>query len=62
MTEDNVRFHAQRALMAIDWLDRHIQARNPKQAKQVEKAIAEARQHLYKLVGTSVVLDINPQT
>lgn len=57
MTEDNIRFHAQRALIAIDFLDRNIQARTPTKVKQVEKAIAEARQHLYKLVGTSVVLD-----
>lgn len=57
MTEDNIRFHAHRALIAIDWLDTHIAARRSTDAKQVEKYIAEARQNLYKLVGTSVALD-----
>ena len=55
MTDDNVRFHAQRALMALEWLDRHIQARRPAEVSAVVKAVEEMRKHLHKLVGTSDV-------
>lgn len=53
MKDDNVRFHAQRALMALEWIDRHAMARSSVHSAQLAKSIDDLRRALFKLIGTS---------
>lgn len=53
MTEDNVRFHAQRALAALGTIDKNSKARRPELGDQLMWAIEDCRKHLFKLAGTN---------
>jgi len=53
MTSEQTLHYAQKALMALDDLDRTVKPRRPEYERRVERAIREARQALYKLVDTS---------
>lgn len=52
MTEDNVRYHAQRALADLDYLDTHVIPRKGEYATAVANSIDDLRKHLCKLIGT----------
>lgn len=62
MTEDKVRFHAQRALMALEWLDQHVAPRRPADAKALANTVELLRKELYKLVGTNSAADQSRET
>lgn len=53
MTDDLVLHYAQKALLAVDEIDKVSMARRSVYERRLEKALREARQALYKLVGTS---------
>lgn len=59
MTEDAVRFHAQRALDAVETIDRTAKPRSPGVTEALVGAIQSARKHLFKLVGTNSAADIS---
>lgn len=53
MTAEQQLSHMQKALLAVDEIDRVAAARRPAYERRLEKAIREARTALMKLVGTS---------
>lgn len=62
MTDEQVLHFAQKALMAVEELDRTVMPRRPAYSRRVEKAISDARQALFKLVGTSDAVIQPPQS
>lgn len=54
MTRNQIRHTAYKALDAIEWMDKHATARQPKDARQLEFKLKDLRKGMLKLIDTYI--------